>query len=520
MQDNSYVYNLGLLFDRISKKFDERIAVVTENECFDYNYVNTLSNKIAHYILSLKIKQYDTVAILNDKSVEAYSIMIACLKIGVTYTNLDPESPMERFIKMTETSNAKILFHYDSSLPTTRFGKDIANVSLVDYRKLNGQNKLDDFSESLPDETKYIHSNSCAYIMFTSGSTGFPKGVAISHQNVLNFIKWSETTYETTKTDVFTNINPMHFDNSVFDFYSSLFTGASIISVSQNLTKNPRRLLDYLNSKNPTIWFSVPSMLVYVLNMRALKEKDLMTLRIVTFGGEGFPKNQLKKLWSFWGSRVKFINVYGPTECTCICSSYVVKPTDIENDELLPLGFMAPNFYGKVLNESLEEVRDGEIGELYIGGPNVGIGYYNNQTKTNEMFISNPINNSLREVIYKSGDLVKKNVDNEMFYFCGRQDNQIKRMGYRIELEEIENALNAIDFIEESAVIYIDNKKYKSKIFAYLRTANKDQDHVKVELLNFLPAYMIPDDYFYLENLPKNQNGKINRLKLKENFDI
>ena len=517
MSTKKYHFNLGLLFNYISKKFAKRIAVVTENESFDYNYLNKLSNKIAHYILSLNIKQYDTVAILNNKSVEAYSIMIACLKIGVTYTNLDPNSPRERFIKMKDTSNAKILFHCNSTLPIIRIFQNKENI-VVDYRKLNGQNELEDYSDYLPIETEYIHSNTCAYIMFTSGSTGFPKGVAISHQNVLNFIKWSKTTYKSDETDVFTNINPMHFDNSVFDFYSSLFIGASIIPVSNSLTKNPRRLLDYLNSKNPTIWFSVPSMLVYVLNMRALKEKDLMTLRIVTFGGEGFPKNQLKKLWSFWGNRVKFINVYGPTECTCICSSYVVKPKDIENDELLPLGFIAPNFYGKVLNENLEEVRDGDIGELYIGGPNVGIGYYNNQTKTNEMFISNPVNNSLREVIYKSGDLVKKNVNDGMFYFCGRKDNQIKRMGYRIELEEIENALNTIDFIEECAVIHINNKRFKNKIFAYLRTGNKNGNQIRTELLNYLPAYMMPDDYFFVDHLPKNQNGKINRLRLKENF--
>ncbi|MCB0402901.1 MAG: AMP-binding protein, partial [Flavobacteriales bacterium] len=354
------------------------------------------------------------------------------------------------------------------------------------------------------------------YIMFTSGSTGFPKGVVISHQNILNFIEWSKTTYETTVDDVFTNINPMHFDNSVFDFYSSVFTGAALVPVGEQLTRNPRKLLDALNTVEPTVWFSVPSMLVYVLNMRALKKEDLPSLRVVTYGGEGFPKNQLRKLWAYWSDRVRFVNVYGPTECTCICSSYDVSEYDMQSDDLLPLGHMAPNFYGLVVGKDGREVPYGEIGELCIGGPNVGIGYYNNPEKTHEVFIDNPVISSHREMVYQSGDLVRQDQDTGMFLFCGRKDNQIKRMGYRIELEEIENAFNAISFIKESAVVYLDTEKYPSKIIACLSSGEENDNKITEVLKKYLPSYMLPDLYFYMEHLPKNQNGKIDRLKLKE----
>jgi len=516
---DSYKYNLGLYFEYISEKYSSDNAIITESDNYNYAYLSKLSNKFAHYILKCNIKKNDTVAILNDKSLEAYAIMIACLKIGVIYTNLDPESPVERFCKMIETCNPQVLFHFDSNSETIVGIKNRTTLLLIDYTELCFKNELSVYDDSLPIQTKSVHSDTCAYIMFTSGSTGFPKGVAISHQNVINFIQWSKVTYKTKGDDIFTNINPMHFDNSVFDFYSSLFAGASLISVSQSLSKNPRKLIDYLNLKKPTIWFSVPSMLVFTLNLRAIRESDLLSLRVVTFGGEGFPKNQLRKLWGLWGTRVRFVNVYGPTECTCICSSYEVSSADMDTDDLLPLGYMAPNFYGLVINSEGKQVGYNEIGELYIGGPNVGMGYFNSKDKTKEVFISNPLNSAFHEVVYKSGDLVKLDSKTNMFVFSGRKDNQIKRMGYRIELEEIENAFNSIESISECAVLFIDNEKYASKIIACLNTKERDEVNLVKILKNYLPSYMLPDLFFYYETLPKNQNGKIDRLKLKEELN-
>jgi D-alanine--poly(phosphoribitol) ligase subunit 1 len=260
-------------------------------------------------------------------------------------------------------------------------------------------------------------------------------------------------------------------------------------------------------------------MLVFTLNMRAIRESDLLSLRVVTFGGEGFPKNQLRKLWGLWGTRVRFVNVYGPTECTCICSSYEVSSADMDTDDLLPLGYMAPNFYGLVMNSEGKQVGYNEIGELYIGGPNVGMGYFNSKDKTKEVFISNPINSAYHEVVYKSGDLVRLDSKTNMFVFSGRKDNQIKRMGYRIELEEIENAFNAISFVKEAAVVYLDNDAYNSKIIACLNSTKKDLNKISEILKKYLPSYMIPDLYLYVGQLPKNQNGKIDRLKLKEELN-
>ena len=515
MKNEIYQYNLGHLFNKLAINNHAVAIQSTDNEPTSYHELNSLSNIIANYLIAQDIKKNDVVAILNNKSAYSFGIMIACLKIGAIYTNLDPKSPIERFNRMLAICQPKLLFyyHYENSI-ISEFHSD--KIEFIDYSTDNFNTLVNDFEDSFPKYNETVSSNNPAYIMFTSGLTGFPKGVLISHQHILNFIEWSKTTYQTTVNDVFTNINPMHFDNSVFDFYASLFTGASIIPVGEDLTRNPRKLLDALNIVSPTVWFSIPSMLVFVLNMRALKENDLPSLRTVTFGGEGFPKNQLRSLWKYWGERVRFVNVYGPTECTCICSSYDVSQKDMENDDLLPLGFMAPNFFGLIINEKGEQTQIGEIGELLIGGPNVGLGYYNNKLKTDEVFIENPIINSHTEIVYKSGDLVKIDQQNQMYLFCGRKDNQIKRMGYRIELEEIENAFNTISFIKESAVVYIDNEKYSSKIIACINSESNDENKISEVLKKYLPSYMLPDLYFYFEELPKNQNGKIDRLKLKE----
>jgi D-alanine--poly(phosphoribitol) ligase subunit 1 len=511
-----YQYNLGLLFNDVATKNKNNIAIKEIDNDYSYETLNKVSNRLSHFLLKLGITQNDVVAIFNNKSLYSYSLMLACSKIGAIYTNLDPKSPEARLSKMLKTCSPKVIF-YSSSNHTPPKESFVGNIKLIDYSDISS--KIENCSDSLPEACDTVASNTPAYIMFTSGSTGFPKGVVISHQNILNFIKWSQLTYQTSTSDIFTNINPMHFDNSVFDFYSSLYTGASIISVQENLTINPRKLVEHLNHLKPTIWFSVPSMLVYVLNMRALKDSDLPSLKTVTFGGEGFPKNQLRKLWKLWGDRVRFVNVYGPTECTCICSSYNVTEKDLENDDLLPLGQMAPNFYHAVLDENGNEVRHGEIGELCIGGPNVGIGYYNNNSKTKEAFVDNP-KPLYRDLIYKSGDLVKQDPNSNLLFFAGRKDNQIKRMGYRIELEEIENALNNLDFIQESAVIFIDTEKHPSKIIGCIKSNLIKTDNINDFLKKFIPLYMIPDMYFRLVDLPKNRNGKIDRLKLKEKYII
>lgn len=509
MGKNKYIYNLGQHFENVVKTNQNKIALIQPNEQENINFegLNILSNKISNYLIKYGIQKEDVIAIMHDKSSVAYSIMIACLKLGVIYTNIDPKSPKSRLEKILQISNPKLLFSFHD------LEIDL-EIDIINYQGSKFNKVLTSLPVSLKSLNVEVNSNNPAYLMFTSGSTGFPKGVIISHQNVLNFIAWSKKTFKISPKDSITSINPLYFDNSVFDFYGSLFNGASLISIDHNLLITPKRLIEYLNLKKPTIWFSVPSMLVFMLNLRALNSDDLPTLKKIIFGGEGFPKNQLRKLWGLWGDQKAFFNVYGPTECTCICSSYELRSDDLESDELLPLGPIAENFYFNIVDEEGQRAGENQIGELYIGGPNVGLGYFNDTVKTEQVFINDPFKQTHNQKIYKSGDLVRYDLKNNLLHFHGRTDNQIKKMGFRIELEEIETALNSLNQINECAVIFI-NQNSKSEIIACICSSNLDLKEVLKMLKGLIPYYMIPDKFLEFEHLPKNANGKIDRQTLK-----
>lgn len=520
MNTVTYEYNLGQYFSRIANLNPGAVAIKTTNKTrISFYDLDVLSNRIAHYLLNSGISKNDVIVILNNKTFVSYALMIAGLKLGVVYTNFDPKSPIERFKKMWDICKPQRLFHGGTVQIDAFTDLELNKELVIDYTSLRFEADINNQPDDMPIINRDVTSYNPAYIMFTSGSTGFPKGVAINHNSIINFINWSKETYSITSDDVLTNLNPMHFDNSVFDFYASLFNGATLLPVTEELIINPRKLLDALNTLKPTIWFSVPSLLVYVLNMRALKDDDLQSLRVVTFGGEGFPKNKLRELWGKWKNRTTFINVYGPTEGTCICSSYMVSERDLKNDELLPLGPIAPNFTAIVLDESNNIVADDSIGELCIGGPNLALGYYNNPIKTAEVFINHPHIQTHNEKIYRTGDLVSYDKSLNVFMFKGRKDNQIKRMGYRIELEEIENALNTLEHIQESAVIYIYNENYKAKIIACIKSEVQEEPIIRQQLSKHLPQYMMPDLFFFYNNLPKNANGKIDRKAIKLNYN-
>jgi D-alanine--poly(phosphoribitol) ligase subunit 1 len=363
--------------------------------------------------------------------------------------------------------------------------------------------------------SKYIIGTTPAYIMFTSGSTGTPKGVTISHLNILSFLGWSIDRYSITSDDRFAQVGPMYFDNSVFDFYTALFSGASLVPIKKEITTNLPELVELVDSMRCSIWFSVPSFLVYLQTMRVLNEKTFQTIRAFIFGGEGFPKGELKKLYNLYGKQAKLINVYGPTEGTCICSSYDIAEKDFEDmNTLAPLGTINPNFEYMILDENMNEVKSEEKGELCLVGPNVALSYYNDLDRTSQSFVQNPKIKSHRDIVYKCGDIVYEK--NGLLFFAGRVDNQIKHMGYRIELEEIESALNGLEYVNQSAVLYERVKVNYGKIIAFVATkASINESNVKSDLQEFLPEYMIPNIIEVRDELPKNANGKVDKKVLR-----
>ena len=250
-----------------------------------------------------------------------------------------------------------------------------------------------------------------------------------------------------------------------------------------------------------------------------MNKANLKYLNQIIFGGEGYPKAKLKNLFDLYGGRINLINVYGPTECTCICSSYKMSKSDFDDLQgFPPLGKLIENFSYSILDKNNEKVGDNQYGELCLLGPNVGKGYFNDRERTHYNFIQNPLNQQYIETVYKTGDLVKYDPQDKKLHIGGRIDNQIKHMGYRIELEEVETALSRLDYIVQAAVVHGTRKGLSKMVAAYCSRFPVKEKIIRKELKQIIPDYMIPSAFYPLDELPKNANGKIDRKRIAEIF--
>jgi D-alanine--poly(phosphoribitol) ligase subunit 1 len=509
-----YPYNLGIQFSDVAHRSRTRTALrYPDGRNFTYGELDQVSNQLGYFLIERGFIKGDVVAIFNEKSFLAYSLMIACLKTGIIYTNLDISGPWARLEKIINTCQPKgVFFDCQEGEIELQLRNSQSEMAVFNLGDKSFQKNVFSHGSTEILTTLNIQGNDPAYIMFTSGSTGFPKGAVMSHNNLLNFILWGKQTFEVKEEDIFTNANPIYFDNSVFDFYVAIFNSATLVPLSHELVKNSSELVKAINASQCTIWFSVPSLLVYLLTTKSLSKNDFKDVKRISFGGEGFPKNKLKQLFDLFGERMTLYNVYGPTECTCICSSYIITGSDFQNmNELAPLGNIAPNFAYEILPIDDKNIH---LGELALIGPCVGLGYYNDPERTKLSFVENP-RKKFKEVIYKTGDVVERNEDG-FLYFRGRIDNQIKHMGYRIELEEVEAAFSTLTYIDEVGVVYerLSNELGHIKAFISVNGNIKDTNKIMLDIKKLLPPYMVPRVLKILNGLPKNANGKIDRKAL------
>lgn len=515
-----YEYNLAVRFEKTVEDHAGKTAIMfTTGHGISYGDLNRKANRLGRYLLKSGVQQNDVVCLGGDKRFNTFAGMLACLKIGAVYTILDPESPVERLRKIMMTCRPKML------LAGKELGRRLSSVCTeLDIGVICNEHEdldpeIEPFDEVNLKETRHVTGANAAYIMFTSGSTGFPKGAVMTHSNVLNFLGWSIDEYNISSDDVLTNVNPLYFDNSVFDFYSSLFSGACLVPFLKETVRDPKALVNAIDELQCTLWFSVPTLLIFLQTMKALNQNNMKWVTRFVFGGEGYPKAKLKDLYDIYGHRAELYNVYGPTECTCICSSYKITSEDFDEVQgLPPLGEMIPNFSYLILDETGKEVADGEIGELCLLGPNVGKGYYNDPQRTRDSFIQNPFNDRYADMMYKTGDLVRYNRDDDKIYVTGRKDNQIKHMGYRIELEEIEVALSCLDYISQAVVLH-GNTRGLSQIIAVISSEQEvEEKSIRRDLRKLIPDYMIPSKFHLEKQLPRNPNGKVDRKRLAETY--
>lgn len=510
---NRYHCHVTQIFSETVKEFPDKKSLIWDcNNYVTYSDLERISNQIAHYLLDIGVKKGDRVCIILDKCTVTYGIILASLKVGTPYFVVDPANPAARTKYMIEKCRPAVAFVHHGLHPEDFTGK-------VVYVNDNQNEFFKNCSTDKVNTGWRIAGSDPAYIMFTSGSTGFPKGAVISHDNLINFIKWTQWHFGFSANDIFTNINPLYFDNSVFDIYSSLFCGAALAPFNSRISKDPYQVIRKIDELQCTVYFSVPSLLIYFQILKLINSQSFRSVKKIIFGGEGYPKSKLKELYDCLGDRITFYNVYGPTECTCICSVYELSETDFTNlVGLPPLGTLTPNFSYLIINENGRLVERNEIGELYLGGPCVGLGYFNDPDQTRTLFIQNPLNNAYHERIYKTGDLVRYNTVDDKLYFSGRKDSQIKHQGYRIELAEIEHALTSVPDIDEAVALQSHTNGISIIIAVVATKQSMGTGFIKSEAARFIPKYMIPEKIEIYEQLPKNANGKIDRNLLQTKF--
>ena len=351
------------------------------------------------------------------------------------------------------------------------------------------------------------------YSIFTSGSTGVPKGVVISHRGMIDLADWLVETFDFTDKDALGNQTPFYFDGSVKDICICLKSGATLNVIGKKYFTFTKLLMPLLNERHITAILWATSAIILVGNSDILSIALPEHLRLVTFAGEAMPAKQLR-VWQEKLPCVRFVNLYGPTEITVDCTWFDVK-RHYADDEYIPIGKACKNMQVLVLKDDHTEAKVGEVGELCVRGTGVALGYYDNRTKTDEVFIQNPLNPHYNDIIYCTGDLVRPDADGNL-EFISRKDFQVKHKGNRIELGEIEVAVNAIEGVTNAACIH---DQENDKLVLYYTTSDGKQLDIINLVKELIPVYMFPEVVKHIQSMPYNMNGKIDRIKLKSIYE-
>ncbi len=357
-----------------------------------------------------------------------------------------------------------------------------------------------------------------AYILYTSGSTGEPKGVMISHRTILTFVNWCAERFAMSEADRVTSHAPLHFDLSTFDIYVTIKAGATVVLLPEKLSVFPIQLTRLLEAERITVTYLVPSILSLMVNYGKLSAYDLSALRLVLFAGEVFPIKYLRELVAAL-PHADYFNLYGPTE-TNVCTYYQVQPDDLDpaRTQPVPIGIACENMEVFAVDELDQRVSEpGQEGELWVRGSCVAQGYWGDAAKTAKNFVPNRFNPHVSEIAYRTGDIVTLAEDRRNWLYVGRRDHMIKSRGYRIELGEIEAALYAHPGVKEAAVIAIPDEMLGSRLRAYVAPLHQDgltPKELETHCSQHLPRYMVPESIELREALPKTSSGKINRTLL------
>jgi D-alanine--poly(phosphoribitol) ligase subunit 1 len=477
-----------------------KAAVVDPDGSSTYSELEQNAKRIGSALAAISPPR-QAIAVCMEKSVEALAALMGIVYAGCFYVFIDPGQAPARLRQILKVCRpACILSDRPERLLEMGLESAVLRVSDLLHSEIN-----DDALRSVREQSLDIDP---LYCNFTSGSTGIPKGVLVSHRSVIDFINYFPEMFNITEKDIIGNQAPFDFDVSVKDIYSSFKTGATLVLIPKRYFAMVTQLLDYLCDQHVTTLIWAVSALCLVTQFRGLAYKVPASVDKILFSGELMPVKYLRQ-WQQVLPDAVFVNLYGPTEITCNCTYYRISRL-FSLEEQIPIGKAFPNEKVFLLDEQDREISaPGIPGEICVSGTALALGYYNNREQTERAFVQNPLNQSYPERIYRTGDLAVYNENGDLC-FAGRKDFQIKYMGHRIELEEIETAINSVSDVSRSCCCYDAVKK---RIVAFY-CGYIEPRQLKKSLYALLPDYMIPAEIHRLDAVPLNSNGKIDRALL------
>lgn len=498
------MYNVVDYLKQSSLNYSDKIAVIEEDKKITYFDLNNYSKNVGSYFATKNIFN-EPIIVFMDKGIDTLISFFGSIYAGCFYTLINPEFPESRINQIKNIINSKYIITNDEYI-------DLANNYFEGLTILNINNlKNNGINEEYLDNAYNKHID-CdpLYVNFTSGSTGVPKGVVISHKSVIDFIDIFTKTFKFSDKDIIGNQAPFDFDVSVKDIYSTIKLGATLVIIPKKYFTNPSLLLDYICDNKITTLIWAVSALCLITTFHGLDYKVPKEVNKILFSGEVMPLKHLN-MWIKHLPETTFVNIYGPTEITCNCTYHIIDKNREYNDKI-PIGKTFKNERVFLLDSNNKEIiKQNEIGEICVSGTSLALGYYNNVNQTTNNFMQNPNNNKYLEEIYRTGDLAYYDSNNDLV-FNGRKDFQIKYLGHRIELEEIDKTLMKCEEVIRACTIFDEEK---SKLYAfYIGNISKKELHIK--LREILPIYMIPTNLIQIDKFPMNKNGKIDRKKLIE----
>ncbi len=482
----------------------EKIALIDPDGSCSYRRLHEQARRIGS-ALADSVQPRTPVIIWMDKSISAVCAFLGAVYAGCFYIYLSPDQPRSRTKQILEVAQPKQVITTRAQLSQwEELGFEISALAYEDLVAVpEDPQRLEQIRMSARDVDPL-------YCNFTSGSTGVPKGVVVSHRSVIDFMNYFPALFQITGEDVLGNQAPFDFDVSVKDLYSAFKTGATLVLIPKKMFSVVTQLLDYLCEHKVTTLIWAVSALCLVAQFRGFTYRVPESVNKVLFSGEQMPAKFLKQ-WQHYLPQADYVNLYGPTEITCNCTYYRVDHP-VEEGEKLPIGQPFPNERVFLLDGDDHEITQPNVqGELCVAGTALALGYWNAPEQTARAFVPNPLNLHYPETIYRTGDLAYYREDG-LLSFAGRKDFQIKHMGHRIELEEIETAVNSSQGVERCCCVY---DQERSRITAFY-VGTPEPRELKKSLYEALPAYMIPGSFRKLEELPVTANGKLNRRLLLE----